>query len=319
MRKVILNALAFAENAGIPTQVKDVADIADTYIKNAFVSLTSVKLHNPDLDVCLITNRTLTEAHNCLFTKHQIHICVIPFDAFAIPNTFHWQLAFFKLFALEYAVNHLDYEQYLLIDSDVYSTKNINDLWNETEPGSILLYQLPSTYNERTRKEIIDGYKLMYGKQKNIANYGGEFIAGNKEDLKAFSEECMKVYGDVLANLDRLSRNIGDEFITSIAASEWGKKIISVNAYINRFLTGRVYACFSAYELIPMWHMPVEKSYTMIKLYQYYMHNERYPNIRQVASWAGLPHNKRTHALPYFVYRIRQKLAKKFQNTTHKS
>ncbi len=311
MTRLILNALAFADKAGIPSQVKDVADVADVYIKNAFVSLTSAKLHNPEIDVCLITNRELSSEYNSLFSKEKIAVFVIPFDAFAIPNTFHWQLAFFKLFALEYAVNHLVYDQYLLIDSDVYSTKSISEFWLEIEPGTIHLYHLPSVYNERTRKEIIDGYQALYNKPASIVNYGGEFIAGYKKDVSDFSQLCMKVYRNMLAGLDKLSANIGDEFVTSIAAYITDKKIVASNAYISRFMTGRVYSAITNYKAVAMWHMPVEKSYAVIKLYRYYFRYHYFPTDRQVAVWAGLPDDRRTHALAYFAYRIRQKAAKK--------
>lgn len=313
MRRLILNALAFADKAGVPTQVKDVANVADVYIKNAFVSLTSAKINNPNVEVCLVTNRELQDNYIKLFTEKEIKIHVIPFDAFAIPNTFHWQLAFFKLFALEYIINNTCYSQYLLIDSDVYSTKNIDDFWLEIEDNSIMLYHLPSVYAEFTRKEIIEGYKILYGKQASITNFGGEFIAGNRSDLQDFSQLCMKTYREMLANLNKLSSNIGDEFVTSIAAYSSSKKVIATNAYISRFLTGRVYSCVTGYEVIPMWHLPIEKSYTMIKLFHYYIKHGHYPVTKQVAAWAGLPNNKRTHALPYFLYRIRQKIIKRIR------
>ncbi len=318
MSKLILNALAFASKAGVPTQVKDVADVADVYIKNAFVSLTSARLHNPAADVCLITNTPLSKGYQQLFNNGRIPVYVIPFNAFAIPNSFHWQLAFFKLFALEFAVNKLDFDQYILLDSDAYSTQHIDDLWLEMEAGSILLYHLPSTYHELTRKQIIDGYKVLYGNHLPITNYGGEFIAGYRNDLADFSRCCMDIYTRMLAHLSELSTNIGDEFITSVAATVSGKKIVVANAYIQRFMTGRVYACYTAYDRIAIWHMPVEKSYTMMKLFNYYEQKGHFPGSKQVAAWAGLPENKRTNALPYFAYRIKQKLVKQVQNRMQK-
>ena len=314
-RKLILNALAFADKAGVPTQVKDVSDVADVYTKNAFVSLTSAKLHNPGVNVCLITNRALKEEDAALFAEQNIAIHVIPFDAFAIPNTFHWQLAFFKLFALQFAANHLDTDQLILLDSDAYSTKNMDDCWREMEPGSIMLYHLPSTYHELTRKQIIDGYEVLYGRQAAIPNYGGEFMGGNQADVQEFMVCGMKIYNDMLANLNSLSTNIGDEFVTSIAAYGSGKKIIVANAYIHRFMTGRVYSAVTAYHLVAVWHMPVEKSYAMMKLFRYFVKHKRYPPISVVAAWAGLPQNQRTHAVPYFLYRLRQKMAKRFRQS----
>lgn len=311
MKQLIINALAFAEKAAVPSQMKEVTNVMETYIKNSFVSLRSAKIKNPDADVCLIINTSLPEEFADFFLKNEIKVYVVSYDKYKMPSNFQWQLAFFKLFALHYAIYNLNYDSYLMVDTDTYCCTNFNDLWIEAKEN-ILLYPIPHVYNELTRKQIIDGYKNLYGIEESIVNYGGELVAGSRELLKEFFKHCVQVQDDVINNLDKVSTNIGDEFMIGIAASKMRNKVLPAGAYLDRYWTGKThYVCSTNYPNIAIWHLPAEKSYSMLKLFKYYQQNGNFPELKKVAKWIGFPKRTRTHALPFYIHRFKQKYLKK--------
>lgn len=114
-----------------------VSDRQNVYLKNAYVALKSTKINNPDDAVALITNIQLDAYWNQLFSNENIQIIYKKYDEFIFDKDYGWSLAFYKLCALKYVLN-LNFSNYLLLDTDVYVQRNLNDVWVECEHNILI-------------------------------------------------------------------------------------------------------------------------------------------------------------------------------------
>ena len=250
------------------------------YLRNIIVSLVSAKLTNPECDVALITNIEVPKLYKELLLKNSVIIFKEEFDEFLFPNNYKWGLAFYKLNACKKALNY-HYQHYLLIDTDTYVQSSLDDLWLETQ-NKILLYDINhrlSTPNyEKFDKEI----KEFLETEEYLTNYGGEFIAGNRELLTLFISHCEQIYYAMREN--NFYTSFGDEFIICIAAHQLQQYIKNAGGYIFRFWTGSfrlVSTCYE-YNAVSILHVPGEKENGMIKLYSYYIKNGKFPLNKKV-------------------------------------
>ena len=158
------------------------------------------------------------------------------FDEFNLPKEFTWSLAFFKLKAIKYVVENLNYDNYLMLDTDTFTVNSLNDLWLECTHG-VVLYDLDHKISHPHRMEIYNNLSK-YGSDFNpINHYGGEFIAGNKEVLLRFTTSLYNEYIK-MKNCIELDKTLGDEFLISIVADEFKNELIRANRYIYRYWTG---------------------------------------------------------------------------------
>lgn len=296
MRKLIFNAFAFKEEFKNSPQLggKVSSKTIDTYMKNIYVSLKSAKVYNPQDDVALITNSKIPKQYADLFAKNNIQLFVIPFEDFVMPAKFVWALAFFKLCALKYVVENLDYEKYLLIDADTVTVAAYNELWQECEYG-LMLYNVGHSIGHRERQFIIRDYEKLYPlENKNIIHYGGEFVAGTRENLKIFMQRAEGVYNKICENDYNVADNIGDETITSIVASHM-ENIVPAHPYICRYWTGRFYLVSTNHKYNPVviWHIPNEKENGFLKIFDYLLKKNKLPSNEKMARILGLPNTKR--------------------------
>jgi hypothetical protein len=308
MNNLIFNAFAFKEDYLASPQIGGRASdrTIDIYMKNAYVSLYSAKVQNPQDDLALVTNCELPSKYKELFTKANIQIIKIEFNEFIMPKTFVWSLAFFKLCALKWIVNNTDYEKILLLDTDTITIHSYKELWLEAQHG-LLLYNIKHSYGHKDRQIMVHDYQRLYNNDKNLVHYGGEFICGTNKVLKKFSEECDKVYNAIKENDFDISKNEGDELIISIAAISMDN-VIEAGAYIYRYWTGKFYLVSTNYinNPVSIWHIPSEKNIGIIRIYYAYMKGT--PSVNKMARILGFPKYKRPFSLFYLIYRIINKL-----------
>lgn len=293
MRNLIFNALAFKEGFDTSTQIKNYNNKLETYIKNSFVSLKSAKINNNDVDTVLFTNFDFPLEYKDIFEKNDIKVIKIDFFNFVLPKEFIWSLAFFKLEALDYAVKKLDYDNYLLLDTDTFVINELNDLWEECYDG-ILLYDLDHRVSHPHREEIYNNMNKYKKNAKKINHYGGEFIAGNRVHLLNMINELKIEYINMIDNKNIVDKSLGDEYLISISADKCTDIVIRANKYIYRYWTSLFYLVSTNYihNAVDIWHLPQEKELGMIWLYNYYRKNNEFPSIRRSAKKFGFPRYK---------------------------
>lgn len=292
MKNMIFNALAFKDGFQTSTQIENISKKTETYIKNSFVSLSSCKLKNKDCDVFLLTNVDLPLKYKTLFENNNIFIKKIDFKDFILPKEYTWSLAFFKLNALKYALDNLDYDNYLMLDTDTFITNSLNDLFLECRDG-LLLYDLDHRLSHPHRMEIINNFSKYSTTSKSINHYGGEFIGGNKNILKKFTHSLNEEYIK-MKNCDTLDKTLGDEFLISIVAEQFKNNLIRANRYIYRYWTTDFYLVSTNYmnNAVDIWHLPQEKETGILWLYDYYIKNKKFPELITCAKKFDFPNYK---------------------------
>jgi hypothetical protein len=308
MRYLVFNALAMKENYKTSMQLGENCNIniLEKYLKNALVSLASAKQNNPDIDVQLYVNFEVSEKYKLQFEQAEVMIKKSEFETFVLPEEYQWAIAFYKLHILKYVVENLDYDKYMLLDTDTYTVSNFDDLWNECNSG-ILLFDLDHRLSHPDRKCIIDNIKIIGDYKDNIIHYGGEFIAGARENLKIFIKNCSFIF-DKMTLINNLDRSLGDEFIISLAAHLMKYNIIRANRYIYRYWTGNFYLASTNFinNSVDIWHLPAEKDNGMIWMYKYYIKNKSFPNIKRSAKVFGFP--RTSSSMEHKMFKLKSKI-----------
>lgn len=291
MKNLIMNAFAIKENYATSMQLGGSADAAvlDIYMKNIFVSLKSAKTHNPQDDVLLVTNLPLPEQYQTLFGANGIGVKVIPFDTFVMPKEFVWSLAFFKLCALDYIIQHEQYERIVLLDADTVTMHPYTDMWKEAEHG-VLLFEVGHSYSHPDRRAITEAYRRLYHDEHgSIVHIGGEYICGRREYLAEFMKVCRQIYEDMKADGFSIFDHAGDEFIISVAAYKI-TNVINAAPYIFRYWTEEFYLVSTNTTANPVciWHLPSEKETGMLRLYRYYEAHQCFPAPEKCAKMTGI-------------------------------
>lgn len=241
----------------------------DIYLKNSYVCLKSAKLNNPQDSIVFVTNVDIPEFYNKIFKQAGIEIITIQFNSFLMPENVKWGLAYFKLCALKYCSQYLEFENIALVDNDSLIINNFNDIWEEAK-NNILLYNVFHWYSNKNedifRKEMSEILSA-----KNVVHMGGEFICTNKRMLSDFLYECEKVWG-IMESKNRYTTR-GDEYILSAVANKFWERVLSANAYVQRMWTGEGYYytstnCYCS--PVSVLHVPDEKNRGMLKLFSLY-------------------------------------------------
>lgn len=263
------------------------------YIKNSFVSLFSAKKENPDIEVALFINFNMPEQYKKIFQENDIQIYNLSFDEYKFPDKMKWSLAFYKLCALKYAVTELDFDSYCMVDTDTLCQRSLEELWKECEQN-ILLYDMQHSLDIEQAVQMNKEYLQLVGVQRNLTNYGGEFIAGSRNQLRQFIQKCDFYYQKMLQ--EKLYTKHGDEFLICCAAEDKEIKVMlkPANAYIYRFWTSRFYLISTNYIYNPVTilHLPDEKNRGMICLYNYVMRHHSLPKGNKLFSMINLPRKK---------------------------
>ncbi len=256
-------------------------DSKDVYLKNSFVSLFSAKAWNPTCDVALVTNIDVGEEWKKRFADANIQIIKKEYDDFVFEQNYGWSLAYYKLCAMQHVL-HLEYENYVLLDTDTYTQRQFDDIFLECK-HNILLQDISKGFYNGDYRLFIDEIQRFLDIDKYYTWWGGEFIAGNKALLLRFIEKCQNVY--IKIKEEKFVTINGDEFISSIAAHEMRDCVKNAIAYVFRYWTGWnwYYVC-SNYRHNPVCvlHCPREKDYGFLKLYKYIIKKKKLPKIGYV-------------------------------------
>lgn len=323
MKNLIFCAFAFKEGFTTSLQTGQQAGNAATemYLKNIFVALTSAKLYNPNDDVCLVTNCELPADWKERLEAEKILIKLVPFDTFEFPKEFSWALAFYKLCALKAMTEQSgEYAHILLLDADTYTTRSYEELWKEADYG-VLLFPVGHSFSHPDREAIRRDFVRLFpeeSRSRNLVHYGGEFVAGNPGNLKAYLGFCETVYEKIKAEAYKIEVGAGDETIWSIAAALAADNltITAAGAYLFRFWTGDFYLTSTVTVSNPVciWHIPNEKETGFIQLYAYYQKHGAFPRVEKAMAIFGMRRAKR----PMNVYTLRNKVAGKARSFGHK-
>lgn len=273
----------------------------DSYLKNAVVSLASAKLQNPNAVCILNCDFDIPENMAQTAQKAGIQIHKVPFGGFASKEEFQWSITQYKFDSMAYVLKLMkDGDCMLLLDTDTVCMQNLDELFEEALQ-SLVLYPVPHTFSQTKRAEIRYNYKTIYaGESDNLVHYGGEFFAGSKKQLQRLLDAC-----ETVVQKARKAEGLkpwDDEHVLSIAVQrDLRDCVFPANAYVCRYWTNQFYLVSTNYYYDPVcvWHLPAEKNFGMLTLYQYYEKHACFPDIKKAARILGLPSVKYKRWNPY--------------------
>lgn len=285
----------------------------EVYLKNAIVSLSSAEEFNPDAVCILICNFEIPEHLRKVAEKANIQIHTVSFGKYESKKEFQWSITQYKFDAIEYVLKLMKEEDcMLLLDSDTVCTRKLDELFSEAA-NSLVLYPTAHSYFQTKRAEIRYNYRKIYHVDNdNLIHYGGEFFAGNKKQMEKLLNACSQAI-----QCARETENLkpwDDEHILSIAADRFLRDCVyPANAYIFRYWTNQFYLVSTNYYYDPVciWHLPAEKNFGMLILYDYFEKNGSFPDVRKMAKIVGFPSIQYKAWNPYrWKMRIKNKLKK---------
>ena len=291
MKNLIFIPFAFKTGVKTGANIHKKENGVDIYCKNLCVSLVSAKRQNPNDDVALVTNLDIPKDYEAILSKNNIMTIKIPFDEFVFDKDYKWGLAFYKLCALSHIVREYDYDNYAYMDADTYVQRSFENIWKECE-YSILMYDINYGLHIKDYGRICAQLKDFDEKLTYPTQYGGEFFAANRKSATQFSEECMRVYKQMIER--KFVTTMGDEFIATVAANNMKKDMKNAGAYIFRFWTGSFRYISTCYEqnAIAILHVPDEKEGGMVKLYDKYIRKGKTVKREKVHKILHLKHRK---------------------------
>lgn len=271
--------------------VRLVEDAMDVYVKNAIVCLASAKIVNPDAVCILNCNFELSQATKKVAEYAGIEIHEVAYGQFVIREECKWAITQYKYDSMSYVLQLMKEEDCMvLLDTDAICVEGMQEIFKEAENG-LILYELYHGYQQEKRKSIISNYQKLYSLENaDLVHYGGEFFAGSKRILQQFLSYCTKVISESREMKEAFLWD--DEYILSIVAEHYMKSnIYPASPYICRYWTNKFYLVSTNYHYNPVciWHLPAEKNYGMLILYEYFEKNRCFPSIEKMASIMGFP------------------------------
>ncbi len=291
MKNLIFEALAF-ESGGEPSpsmqNMKNPKQVRDVYLKNAFISLASVKAHNKNqrfTDVAFVVNFKLGKEWRKRFEEEKILVWECPFECFKMPLSVTYALSYYKICAFQYVLVQHHYDNYCFIDCDTFGVSSFEDIWEEVK-NAFLVIPNESCLSAGVRREINDIYNRIYRDGRKIPHISSGFIAGTKNDLEIVLQKCREAYGMIMEKGDIMPQ-AGDEIIWSLALGKTNLKVYSPKAYVLLANIGfREYWVDKVNYADPdiiLWHLPAEKRYALIWAYEYYEKHRKLPKLRLMA------------------------------------
>ena len=314
MKNLIINAFSYIDKQSDSINLKKYKkdDVIDAYLKCSMVSLITAKYHNSNCDVALVSNIEIPKKFKKLLNKYDIKIFYVDYDKFRFNKEMEWSAAFYKLCAIDYVINNLEYEKYLILDTDTYVIDDLSDLWLEADK-KILLFDIQHSLSNKQAQKMNEEYFMLYNENEYLTNYGGEFICGKKDLLKEFMKECEKVYKD-MAIKKQITLH-GDEFIICSSAVKKNNIIKSANAYIYRYWTGNKFYLVSTnykYNNVKILHVPNEKDYGFDYIYNYILKKNKIPKNEEVFKIFGFGKSRRPINLKSIYIRIKKRIGLSF-------
>lgn len=271
----------------------------------AFVSLKTAKINNPDCSVVLVTNEILSNDFLELFDKAEIEINYVPLEKFIMPPNFKWEFAFYKLEALDYIVKRKKYDNILALDIDTYINGNLDELWNECAYDIPLFMPLDVGCKTSERNSIIKDYEKLLQVRYPVTQLGGEFIAGSRIALNGFVGNVEDLYKKIQDGGFNISEDSGDEALISMVMAK--EPYNNACTFVQRYWTRHAYYnAGSDWKWTPIWHLPAEKNYGLLMMFEYLIKNDKMPSIQWAARLFNLPReNKYSWSMfRYYIYNI---------------
>lgn len=270
-KNAIIVPFAFNTAAKSGEQVKNMSPEKKlgVYLQNACVALVSAKRENPESEVLFITDIEKNSLPNeivKILNREGIIYHFLEFTDFNFGLEYRWSLAFYKLCAIKETSN-MNYRNLCCLDSDVFIQGSFEYIWKEAEQH-IMLYDLNHGLKDEVFfKEVM----LLLNQNKWISHYGGEFFAASSDLARRFIKRAEDVFETM--HEKHLVVTTGDEYITSIVASQMPSYIKNAGAYVYRYWTGRFRRVSDNYRgfNIVVLHVPAEKDRGMLKLYKKYV------------------------------------------------
>lgn len=280
-KKLIFLPFAHVPGKRTGVNMEGSSDAFHEYCKNFCVALISLKHHNPDCDVALVTNATVPQAYTELLSKQGVLIFNLPYDRFSFPDDYPWSLAFYKLCALDGMVRQKDYDYYCYMDTDVVANRTLAELWQECD-HNVMLYDIEHGLQVPNYVTFLEEITAFDPQAACVTHYGGEFFAANRSNALLFLKECNSIYDEMIARSTVTTK--GDEFILCLAAARNRQLVKNAGAYIRRFWTGSFRLISTCYEFDPVsvLHLPAEKRDGILKLYRQYIVKGKYPANNQI-------------------------------------
>ena len=134
----------------------NVNEAMEIYLKNAFVSLTSVKSNNTDIECILFMNFKCNNHYVNKFNDNGIKLEYLEYGKHIIADGFAWSIVQYRYDILEYMSKiMLDEDQLLMLDTDTICTGSLNNLFEEAK-YNIKDLQSDSSFLEGLANYIID-------------------------------------------------------------------------------------------------------------------------------------------------------------------
>lgn len=280
-KNLIIIPYAEIQNFKSGVSIKNEKQRKITYLKNMCVAAISAKHNAGNAEVAIVTNIELPSDYALLLVKHGVLLIKCPFNNFNFGPKYRWSLAFYKLCALKFVVDNLDYTNFCYVDSDIFIQSNIDSLWENCR-SHILMYRFELYANGKS--SLQSEYENLTGDNEVIFHYGGEFFAASKSNSSLYLDQCQEVFR--LMQKQSFHTSHGDEFISSIACARLEGLIKHAGDYVHRFWTRRHRVIPKKYKdsanPVGILHVPSEKEYGMIKLFDYYMEKGTMPSIKRV-------------------------------------
>lgn len=307
--------------------VQNIDKALEIYIKNAFVCLYSVKQYNSNVNCIFFVDFDLGDEWSNLFKKYGITVSYVKFGDFSIGDQFNWGIVQYRYDVINKLCEIMnDDDQVIMLDTDVVCVGSLDNIFKEIE-HRLCLFDVQHSLDARDRRSILNNYLKIYPNESHceLIHYGGEFIGARKSDLVKVLDESAKVIG--LGNSTMGLVNFNDEHITSIAVDNLKKQgliVNNANAYIYRYWTSYNFRCPNFYlaatnyhyNPVVLWHLPVEKKFGIMKVYQYIIKRKKMPSTKKMAAWFGFPKITRTHMVSYFFVRVFDYLKNNFSKNT---
>ena len=309
---VVGNAVCYLKDTRGSCQLsaKGQQDRTEVYLNCSIVSLRSARVHNPGIAAALVVNFDIPQRKREEIERLGISIHQIDFSVFRMPDSFLWAPAYFKLEALAFLIER--YEHVTLIDCDTFTVGSYAELQQESE-DRILLYDPQHRLLHPDRQRIIQNHAAIFGESALLMHYGGEFVAGPRDFLKPFMEECEGVACAIRERSHLLVHDMGDEQILSVAAHRMPNYVRCANSYIFRYWTAPHFRLLSTnyeYDGVDIWHLPSEKERGLDAMYRYLRRYGEFPNRKTCIRIFGLDRpnagrisEKLRHIRNHYLYR----------------
>lgn len=268
---------------------------AAAYYRCIVVALASARQQNPDCTVALVTNTPVPQPFAAQLADAGVQVWDCPFDRYRVSADTPWSLAFYKLCALEWVLEHRDWDRALMLDVDTVSQHPYTDLWREADEA-VMMYQVPHAASQPMAAAISAAYDQLCPDTAPhlLTHFGGELVCGSRARLEDFMPLCRAVFDEMQRS--GIAVREGDESVWCAAAYRSqlaGRPVRAANAYLFRYwLGGRFYYVSTNYCLDPVCilHLPGAARERQFRLlYRYYAKHGALPPLKKLHRWCCLP------------------------------